>query len=121
MQTYQMNPEAILAREKRSPESIDLAKRILKEYDPKTAKDMEDALKDIFGPLFETMLGAELDDHLGYENNERSPKDGENRRNGYSKKTLKTTKGDVTIDVPRDRDASLSRLSFPRAKKTYRR
>ncbi len=117
MQTYQVNPEAILAREKRSPESIDLAKRILKEYDPKSARDMEDALKDIFGPLFETMLSAELDDHLGYENNERCPKDGENRRNGYSKKTLRTTKGDVTIDVPRDRDASFKPAIIPKGKK----
>lgn len=54
--------------------------------------------------MFEAMLQGEMTDHLGYENNDRGPKDLENRRNGYGHKTLKTTGGDVTIQVPRDRE-----------------
>lgn len=117
MQTYTSYPEDTLAREKRNPESVELAKRIIKEYDPKNVEDMQDALKDIFGPLFETMLSAELDNHLGYGNNERCLKDDDNRRNGYSKKTLKTTSGNVKIDVPRDRDASFEPAVIPKGKK----
>ncbi len=30
----------------------------------------------------------------------------DNRRNGYSHKTVKTTYGDIPVEVPRDRDAS---------------
>lgn len=28
---------------------------------------MQDALKDIFGPMFEAMLQGEMNNHLGYE------------------------------------------------------
>ena len=48
---------------------------------------MQDALKDIFGPMFEVMLQGETNSHLGYSNNERGEKDTVNRRNGYTKKT----------------------------------
>lgn len=48
---------------------------------------MQDALKDIFGPMFEAMLQGEMNSHLGYSNNERGEKDTVNRRNGYTKKT----------------------------------
>ena len=56
-------------------------------------------MKDIFGPMFEAMLQGEMNSHLGYSNNERGEKETLNRRNGYSKKTLKTTAGDVPIEV----------------------
>ena len=52
----------------------------------KSVEDMQDALKDIFGPMFEAMLKGEMNSHLGYCNNERGEKDTPNRRNGYSKK-----------------------------------
>ena len=31
---------------------------------------MQDALKDIFGPMFEAMLQGEMNSHLGYSSNE---------------------------------------------------
>ena len=40
---------------------------------------MQDALKDIFGPMFEAMLQGEMNSHLGYSNNERGEKDTVNR------------------------------------------
>lgn len=114
MQTTNSFSEETLARKNRSKTGSDLAKRIIEEYQPKTAEDMQEALNDIFGPLFETMLDAELDAHLGYANNERGPKETDNRRNGYSKKKLKTTKGKVGIEVPRDRDASFDPIIVPK-------
>ena len=47
---------------------------------------MQEALKDIFGPMFEAMLQGEMNSHLGYPNNGRGEKETVNRRNGYSKK-----------------------------------
>ncbi len=85
-----------------------LAREILETYQPKTVAEMQDALKDIFGPMFEAMLQGELDAHLGYESNERGEKPTTDRRNGYSKKTLKTTAGSVEVCVPRDRDGSFT-------------
>ena len=37
-----------------------------------------------------------------------------NRRNGYGNKSLKTTMGEVEIDVPRDRDASFEPQLIPK-------
>ena len=51
---------------------------------------MQDALKEIFGPLFEGMLQGEMDHHLGYKSNLKEPKSTKNRRNGSNSKTLKT-------------------------------
>ena len=34
---------------------------------------MQDALKDVFGPMFEAMLKGEMNNHLGYDSNDKSP------------------------------------------------
>ena len=81
-----------------------LVQAILEEYKPETAKDVQDALKDIFGPMFEAMLQGEIENHLGYSNNSKEEKETENRRNGYISKNVKTSMGEMKIDVPRDRD-----------------
>ncbi|QQC95422.1 IS256 family transposase [Mammaliicoccus sciuri] len=95
-----------MARKKRDPKSVELANRIIAEYTPESVEDMENALKDVFGPMFEAMLQGEMNNHLGYSSNDKSDKITENRRNGYGNKTLNTTKGNIEINVPRDRDAS---------------
>ncbi len=41
-----------------------LAKAIISEYKPKTVEDMQNALKDVFGPMFEAMLNGEMENHL---------------------------------------------------------
>ena len=91
---------------KRNPSSEALAAEIMKNYKPETVEDMQDALKDIFGPLFEAMLEGELTGHLGYEKHSKNAKSTNNRRNGSSPKTLKTSYGEVEINSPRDRDGS---------------
>ena len=95
-----------MARKKRDPKSVELANRIIAEYAPESVEDMENALKDVFGPMFEAMLQGEMNNHLGYSSNDKSDKTTENRRNGYGNKILNTTKGNIEINVPRDRDAS---------------
>ena len=94
-----------------------IAKAILEQYKPKNQEEMQDALKDIFGPMFEAMLQGEMDDHLGYESNDRGAKGTENRRNGYTDKTVKMTMGDIEIRTPRDRDASFEPQLNPKRSK----
>lgn len=101
-------------KNKRSNASMAIAKAIIDEYQPANAEEMQDALKDIFGPMFEALLQGEMDSHLGYESNDHSGKQTSNRRNGYSRKTVKTTYGDVDISVPRDRDASFEPQAVPK-------
>jgi len=61
-------------------------------------------LKQLTGALVERMLEAEMTDHLGYEKNDPVGRGTGNSRNGASKKTLKTERGDVDVKVPRDRN-----------------
>jgi putative transposase len=51
----------------------------------------------------ERILKAEQENHLGYEPYQKHGRSKNNSRNGSSKKTLKTSSGEVEIDVPRDR------------------
>ena len=91
-----------------------IARKIIEEYQPQNAEDMQDALKDIFGPMFEAMLQGEMDAHLGYASNDHGRKNTTNRRNGYAHKNVKTAYGDVTIDMPRDREASFTPQIVPK-------
>ena len=101
-------------KNKRSKASMAIAKAIIDEYQPQNAEEMQDALKDIFGPMFEAMLQGEMDSHLGYEPNNHGYKDTDNRRNGYIHKNVKTTYGDISVDVPRDRDATFEPQAIPK-------
>ena len=106
-----------MTRNKRDPKKVALAQAIIDAYNPNSVEDMNDALKDLFGPLFESMLQGEMNNHLGYETNDKGIKQTENRRNGYTKKTLKTSHGEVEIESPRDRDGSFEPVLVPKRKK----
>lgn len=95
-----------MAKIKRNLAAVKIAEDILREFEPGSVEDMQGALKEIFGPMFEAMLKEELNNHLGYESNLKVPKETSNRRNGTSPKTLKTTMGEVPISAPRDIDGS---------------
>ena len=51
---------------KLSEASKAIAQAIIEQYHPQSAEDMQNALKDILGPMFESMLQGEMDSHLGY-------------------------------------------------------
>ena len=95
----------------------ELVKAILEEYQPETAEDVQNALKDIFGPMFEAMLQGEMNAHLGYNNNSKETKNTNNRRNGYIDKNVKTSMGKMNISVPRDRDGSFDPVIIPKRTK----
>lgn len=106
-----------MTRNKRDPEKMQLAEAILAKYQPESVEDMQDALKDIFGPMFEAMLQGEMNQHLGFQSNNHNPKETTNRRNGYISKTVKTSAGEVPINVPRDREATFEPLLIPKRKR----
>ena len=71
--------------------------------------EIMEAMKTMFGDVLQQVMEAELDTKLGYEKSERTSNNDEsglskNYRNGHSKKTVKTQLGEVTINVPRDRN-----------------
>ena len=77
-----MNTLSMARKKKDLNPNQQLARAILEQYQPKRVEDMQDALKDIFGPMFEAMLQGEMNSHLGYSSNERGEKETLNRRNG---------------------------------------
>lgn len=79
-------------------------REFIKENNIKTAADIQNALKEMFKDTLQEMLEAELDDNLGYAKNDAENKDTENRRNGHSKKTVRSEYGEMEIDIPRDRE-----------------
>lgn len=87
-----------------------LSDDFLKQF--KTAKQLNDFLAQIQKRGIEKMLEGELDGHLGYNKNEQT--DGDNARNGYGKKKIKTSYGESEIKVPRDRDASFNPMIVPK-------
>ena len=106
-----------MAKIKRNPAAAKIAQAILEEYDVNSVEDMQSALKDVFGPMFEAMLKGEMNNHLGYDSNSKEPKSTDNRRSGTTPKTLKTTMGEVPINAPRDRDGSFEPQIIPKRTK----
>ena len=100
MPKYKLSPEE-RAAEKERKENL---RNIMKGLDVKSFDDLKDVFKLMLGEMLENGLEGELDDELGYTKYDYRNKDGENSRNGYSKKTLKTSFGETEIKVPRDRD-----------------
>ena len=94
-----------MGRRKREPMSEgkkNIIAGLLEEYDIKTAKDIEDALKDLLGGTIQEMLESEMDEHRDYEVYERS--DNTDCRNGKKTKKIRGNFGETEIEVPQDRD-----------------
>ena len=67
-------------------------------------QDVQMLLKNLFKGTIESMLEAEMEEHLGYEKHSPVGDLCGNSRNGYNKKTMKTELGETEICVPRDRN-----------------
>lgn len=101
-------------RNERNPKSETIARMIMEEYRPENKEDINQAMKEIFGPMFEAMLQGEMDEHLGYKSNNHGSKKTTNRRNGYTHKNVKTSYGELEIAVPRDRESSFEPQVIPK-------
>ncbi len=87
-----------------TPELLD---ELLKDY--KSPDDMfgnDGLLHQLTKAVVERALQGEMTHHLGYEKHDAAGKNTGNSRNGKSSKTIKGKRGQVEIDVPRDRAAS---------------
>jgi len=85
-------------------EKKELAARLAKGI--KTEKDLSNFSAELMKLVVETALGAEMEAHLGYARHDPSGHHSGNTRNGFSRKTLKGSHGEIEIATPRDRNAS---------------
>ena len=87
-----------------TPELLD---ELLKDY--KSPDDMfgdDGLLQQLTKAVVERALQGELTHHLGYQKHDPAGANSGNSRNGKSKKTIKGKRGQIEIDVPRDRASS---------------
>ena len=104
------------AKHKMSPEKRELISQVIGMYEPKSMADLYSALKDLMGDTIQGMLEAELDESLGYEKHEKTDEPKTNYRNGHKQKTLKSSMGELEIDVPQDRNAEFEPKVVPKHK-----
>ena len=106
--------------ETKSKKKFDLPSADKVQEELSKAESMDDFFgkEGIFAKLFantmEQMLEAELSDHLGYDRYETIGRNSGNNRNGHYDKKLRTSNGDVKIQVPRDRNGSYEPKIVPK-------
>lgn len=91
-------------REKISEERRNFLKEFINQNNITSAKDIEEALKDMFKDTLQEMLEAELTSQIGHEKYEYTDESKANYRNGYTSKNIHSSVGDFRINVPRDRN-----------------
>lgn len=86
----------------------DLIDQLLKDVkDPKSEVfGQQGLLKQLTAALVERALEGEMTDHLGYKRGDPAGQGTGNSRNGRGSKTVKTDQGEISIEVPRDRNGS---------------
>src|SRR5215216_3325728 len=83
------------------PELLD---ELLKDYQkPDDLLGQDGLLQQLTKALVERALDGELTHHLGYERHDSAGDNSGNSRNGTSPKTMRGKRGQVQVDVPRDR------------------
>jgi transposase-like protein len=93
----------------------ELIDQLLGEYEgPEQLTGPDGLINQLRRRLIERAAGAELGQHLGYPLGGEPPEGQPNRRNGLSSKTLRTVDGPVTVELPRDRDASFEPRIVPK-------
>jgi putative transposase len=85
------------------PELLD---ELLKDYQkPDDLLGQDGLLQQLTKALVKRALDGELTHHLGYEKHDVAGDNSGNSRNGTTPKTLRGKRGQVQIDVPRDRSS----------------
>lgn len=82
----------------------------------KNGTELTKFLEDLHKRGIEKILEGELDAHLDYQKHEK--RSDSNVRNGYTSKKLKTTLGETTIKVPRDRESSFNPMLIKKRQST---
>ncbi len=98
----------------------ELIDQLLGEYQgPEQLTGPDGLINQLRKRLIERAAGAELEQHLGYSPGAEAPEGQPNRRNGLSAKTLRTVDGPVTVELPRDRDASFEPRIVPKHGRSF--
>ena len=89
-----------------------LSKEFLSQF--KTGEDVTAFMKELHTRVYEQMLEAEMDNHLGYEKHSNQGDHSGNSRNGSYRKQIQTEMGKSVIQVPRDREGEFEPIVVPK-------
>ena len=89
-----------------------LSKEFLSQF--KTGEDVTAFMKELHTRVYEQMLEAEMDNHLGYEKHSNQGDHSGNSRNGSYRKQIQTEMGESVIQVPRDREGEFEPIVIPK-------
>ena len=89
-----------------------LTPEFLKQF--KDSGELNGFMEELYARAMEQMLEGEMDSHLGYEKHSPEGVNTGNSRNGKTSKTVKTTLGEVELEVPRDRNSSFEPVLIPK-------
>ena len=96
-----------MVRKKKEPNRIDamLDDLLADCQGPEDILGESGLLKQLSARLVERALAGELNHHLAQDDSTPEAESGRrNSRNGYSKKTVQSTQGDLDLAIPRDRN-----------------
>lgn len=92
----------------------DQLRQIIADNNITSVGDIYSLFKDSFKDMLQELLEAEMDASIGYSKNEKQLSDSDNKRNGYSSKTVKTQFGEMPIQIPRDRNGEFEPTIIPK-------
>lgn len=92
-----------------SPETL-LTQLIVENYSPASIQDVHDIMCHLFSAVLEKMIEDEMDSFLS-----NSPG---NYKNGCTSRTVRTTYGELTLSLPRDRFSQFHSAILPRHMRT---
>lgn len=92
----------------------DQLRQIIADNNITSVGDIYSLFKDSFKDMLQELLEAEMDASIGYTKNEKELSDSDNKRNGYSSKTVKTQFGEIPIQIPRDRNGEFEPMIVPK-------
>lgn len=84
----------------------------------KSGNDVNSIMRDMMSVLLEGVLDEELNEELGYSKYDYRNKETDNSRNGHSRKTMRTSYGDMDIAIPRDRKGEYEPQLIPKYQNT---
>ena len=79
-------------------------RELIEEYGIKDLKDVHEFVKALTAETIQEVLESELESELGYSKYDYKNKQTDNSRNGYSKKTVQSSQGEIELRIPRDRN-----------------
>jgi transposase-like protein len=99
------------------PVAKEQIRQIISDNNISNVADVYSLLKDSFKDIIQELLEAELDASLGYDKNQKGALETTNKRNGHSKKMLKSQFGEFPVDIPRDRNGEFDPKLIPKYKR----